>query len=413
MAIIQPSGNAAIAANLPATSQYQAFFRAICAALKELQNATSNETAGALIGLNSITISTSDGTSRITLAGDTTAPGSCWYYGTDASGSRGWYSVYSVHEAGEGLVKLIDGYAILGEIDSASELPATGIVGTAYDVDGSYYGWTGSEWDLIDVDGVVGYRLDEVPDTQAGALLAITRDKYGRVTGTRDATITGTEGRVVVTSGDAVAGLPVIDLAELGDTADGAALLKITRDTYGRITATAAATSDDLAEGSANLYHTDQRVYQALTQQIIAGENISIEHNTDAQTLTVSSTGGGGSSGATIPVTAGEYLTAGKYCYIASDGLAYIADNTDADKAATCFVAAAIAAGASGDAMTAGLNEHLTDLTPGTLYALSASGDVVPASSLPAVSGTLLQLLGTALSATALSSSIQPAILRG
>ena len=73
---------------------------------------------------------------------------------------------------------------------------------------------------------------------------------------TRD--IAGTAGRIVVTDGDAQAGNPTIDLATLTNTGVGAALVKITRDAYGRVEGTAAATTSDLAEGS-NLYYTDTR----------------------------------------------------------------------------------------------------------------------------------------------------------
>jgi len=54
--------------------------------------------------------------------------------------------------------------------------------------------------------------LTDLADTGAGALLAITRDAKGRVTGTRDATITGTDGHIAVANGDASAGRPRVDL---------------------------------------------------------------------------------------------------------------------------------------------------------------------------------------------------------
>lgn len=54
-------------------------------------------------------------------------------------------------------------------------------------------------------------------------------------------------------------GLVRLDLREL-DNAGGGELLKILRDSYGRVAGTSAATTDDLAEGAANLYYTDQRV---------------------------------------------------------------------------------------------------------------------------------------------------------
>ena len=100
--------------------------------------------------------------------------------------------------------------------------------------------------------------LTDLANTGAGALLAITRDGKGRVTGTRAATITGTAGRVTVTNGDASTGLPTIDLATVTD-AGGGALLRFVRDVWGRVTGTSAATTDDLTEGAAKLYYTDAR----------------------------------------------------------------------------------------------------------------------------------------------------------
>lgn len=100
--------------------------------------------------------------------------------------------------------------------------------------------------------------LRALDDSGAGALLAVTRDDFGRVSGTKPATITGTAGRVTVADGDAAAGLPTIDLAPVPD-AGGGTLLRIVRDDWGRIIGTSTPTTTDLAEG-ANLYYTDARV---------------------------------------------------------------------------------------------------------------------------------------------------------
>lgn len=53
-------------------------------------------------------------------------------------------------------------------------------------------------------------------------------------------------------------GYAQVRLAQLADSGVGAALVKITRDVYGRISGTEAATTTDLAEGS-NLYYTNDR----------------------------------------------------------------------------------------------------------------------------------------------------------
>lgn len=112
--------------------------------------------------------------------------------------------------------------------------------------------------------------LEPIADDGTGALLAITRDAYGRVQGTKVATITGTAGRIVVTNGDASAGLPTIDLATVPN-AGGGELLRIVRDAYGRLTGTSAATTDDLAEGTGNVYFTTERAQDAVGMAIAAG----------------------------------------------------------------------------------------------------------------------------------------------
>lgn len=54
--------------------------------------------------------------------------------------------------------------------------------------------------------------LTDVTDTATGTLQAITVDAKGRVSGTTDATIMGTDGHIAVANGNASAGRPTIDL---------------------------------------------------------------------------------------------------------------------------------------------------------------------------------------------------------
>lgn len=93
--------------------------------------------------------------------------------------------------------------------------------------------------------GFAKLALNQPGDSGAGALKGITLDAWGRVTGTTDATITGTAGRVTVANGDAAAGPPTIDLAEVADTGGGS-LLKFVRDAWGRITGTSTPVVADL-----------------------------------------------------------------------------------------------------------------------------------------------------------------------
>lgn len=70
-------------------------------------------------------------------------------------------------------------------------------------------------------------------------------------------TITPTVG--IDVAGNATDGY-YIGLRRLIDSGTGDAIYKFTRDDFGRVSGTESATTDDLPEGSSNLYYTDARV---------------------------------------------------------------------------------------------------------------------------------------------------------
>ena len=104
--------------------------------------------------------------------------------------------------------------------------------------------------------------LAPVANSGTGALLAVTRDSFGRITGTKAATITGTAGQINVANGNAASGLPTISLSDVADTGTGT-LQKTQFDSKGRKTGTASATTTDLPEGN-NLYFTEERVLEVI-----------------------------------------------------------------------------------------------------------------------------------------------------
>lgn len=90
--------------------------------------------------------------------------------------------------------------------------------------------------------------------------------------------IVGESGRIDVANGDGVGGNPTIDLAELADDGTGD-LVAITRDAYGRVQGTKSVTTDDLAEGASNLYFTAERAQDAVGSILV--NTVTIEFTYD------------------------------------------------------------------------------------------------------------------------------------
>lgn len=165
---------------------------------------TQGGTGQNIIGQDSVVAETQGNLTIIKLVSDQGGgglPGNTYYYGTGPTGIKGFYTVASTMA-----------------VASTSRLTQT-----------------------IGADGVSTFDLATVADSGTGALLAITRDAYGRVSGSKAATITGTAGRVAVANGNASAGLPTIDLVTTavaaGSYGDGTHVATFTVDAYGRLTA--------------------------------------------------------------------------------------------------------------------------------------------------------------------------------
>lgn len=275
--------------------------------------------------------------------------------------------------------------------------------------------------------------------------------------------IVGAAGQIDVADGSGVAGNPTLSLADVAD-AGGGALLKTTFDTKGRQTGSSPAELGDLsdvdlvtvppADGNALVWDdaagkwvpgasaggvqsvvagtgidvddTDPAnpivaldsatqaslaLADSAVQSVVGGANVSVD-STDPQNPVVNVT----MTPPTETIQASENLAAGDFVRVHNSGGARVrrADYTAAagDGVADGFVLAAVTSGNPAAVYFDGRNDQLSGLTPGDLYVLSTNGDVVEISTLPATSGTILQVLGTAISATELSVNIQSAILR-
>jgi hypothetical protein len=219
-----------------------------------------------VFGQNSIaTFGTlANGVVLVQLQGDAPSPYPLQFYGVDSDRVRGWQWIHDALAAGDGLVRTMDGFNVLGVLPWTDDLPVSADVGDAYLVQGRLWAWDGADWiDEGDASGVTMFALAPLPDTGEGALLAITRDQYGRVEGSKPATITGTAGQIDVANGDAVAGLPTISLADLADAGGGTFKL-LTRDAKGRLSGTSDGDTDDVPEGATNLYFTEARAQAAV-----------------------------------------------------------------------------------------------------------------------------------------------------
>lgn len=192
-----------------------------------------------------VVIDQPDGTRSVQLEGDSLTPGSNAFYCTDPIGRRQWAALSQMIGASDGIVFTDSGYTIMGELDEPADLPETGEAGQAWWIGPVLYAWgegeDGPEW---------------LPDYSPSGLLEIT-------------------------------------LSDITPE-DGGTLQRTAFDDKGRRTHEGGATTDDLPEGSGNLYYTDARAEEAAPiQSIVAGANVSVDV-TDPRNPVVSSTGGGG-----------------------------------------------------------------------------------------------------------------------
>lgn len=78
-------------------------------------------------------------------------------------------------------------------------------------------------------------------------------------------------------------------MANAGSRSPGGAV-----DSVNGQTGTVTLDTDDVSEGSTNLYHTSERVDDRVANLLVAGANITLTYDDSSNTLTVASTASGG-----------------------------------------------------------------------------------------------------------------------
>lgn len=165
----------------------------------------------------------------------------------------------------------VQAYGRQGYVTVTPEATYGATIGTnVFNADGSLFVPAAAATPAADVAVTIWRLVLEIPanvvalENATGAgLFAVTGAGVGAFR-----SITGTAGRVTVANGDAVAGNPTIDLDTLADSGAGAFKL-VTRDAYGRMSGTANGTTDNVPEGAANLYHTTARARAAAVSDAI------------------------------------------------------------------------------------------------------------------------------------------------
>jgi hypothetical protein len=131
---------------------------------------------------------------------------------------------------------------------------------------------------------------------------------------------------------DYVAGVTIAaTLKDLADSGTGAALVKITRDSKGRISGTSDASTDDLAEGDDHLYFTEERAAAAAPiKSIVQGSGVTVD-TADPENPVISATGGGTGGAGTVPFFLANQVRANINLNADSELPFFLADGTASD----------------------------------------------------------------------------------
>lgn len=237
-------------------------------------------------GAMSVTVTNVDGTITISLDGDNDSPGGNWYYGTNADGVRGFWPVADGVSGGYSITKAVDygPYNYQGELDTPDELPYPVVVGDAYLINGDLWvgaddgGDDGAGWDNLGpppTTTVLSLVNDEsMPDPTSYYGTNAAGDKGWHAASDTMEAAPGELTKSVDSDGVTTFGLPDIP-PESGGT-----LQRYGFDDKGRRVEEEAADTDDLAEGSSNLYFTDERAQDAAGAVLDDSGDVELRYET-------------------------------------------------------------------------------------------------------------------------------------
>jgi hypothetical protein len=183
----------------PRTGHFTGPYRRWANALTEAVNAAQGSTATVpaepvsfvISGAGSVTAdgSVAGGEFVVTLIGDKDSPPPNSFYGTTTAGDKGFVPVYDALVEGTGIAIRDSGYIVIDTVETPDDLPLTGNSGEAVRVTGAepgLYAWDGAAFTIDTApDGSVSVALDTLADSGAGTFKLLTRDTYGRLSGTK------------------------------------------------------------------------------------------------------------------------------------------------------------------------------------------------------------------------------------
>lgn len=250
----------------------------INALIEQLQKAIGD--GAAVVGADSILSvgPRDDGSYLLRLVNDNDAPGARYVYSADENGVKGWHSLTDAIGVGPSLDKAVDwgDWNYLGELPSVDDLPGDSEVGDAYVIEGKAYIWDGIGWLREDIPGDLVLSLVNDEEAPGNTQYYGTDASGGKGWHPASDVVAVEDGELTKVVGpDGVSTLGLADLPNTG----GGTLQRLDRDAKGRVSGTSDATTDDLPEGSDNLYFTDERASAAAPVQSVNGQTGAVSLN--------------------------------------------------------------------------------------------------------------------------------------